>query len=366
MNQPYILYDSTIFDLQKFGGISRYFCEIISRLNIPYDISVHYTKNHYLAQYRISKHYTRIPNFLFKYFEQKIYHKNQKLTRKLLLSSPPYLFHPTYYNLSFLKYIGNNPFVITVHDMTYERLPEYFSGVEATIQLKKEIITKANRIIAISENTKKDIVEILNINPQKIDVIYHGTSMQAPNGQYKLKLPTKYILFIGDRSSYKNFQRLLEAFAIIHQTDKELYLICTGSTFSQEEEQELTRLNITSQTIQISIDDKSLNELYNRATLFVFPSLYEGFGIPILEAYVCDCPVALSNTSCFPEIAGDAGAYFNPYSIESMTETITNIINHPTKRLKLIQAGRERLKRYSWENAVKETEKVYLKASEGL
>ena len=166
-----------------------------------YDISLYYTENYYLAQSKICKHHLHIPGFLFKHFRYKFYRKNQKLTKKLLLSSSPYLFHPTYYDLTFLKYIGDNPFVITVHDMTYERLPEYFSGAEGTIQLKKEIITKANRIIAISENTKKDIVEILNIAPTKIDVIHHGTSIQPPLGRQKLLLPNKYLLFVGDRLS---------------------------------------------------------------------------------------------------------------------------------------------------------------------
>lgn len=361
MKQSYILYDSLIFDLQKHGGISRYFCEIISRLNMPYDISVRYTENHYLAQSKISKHYTPIPHFFFKHFAQRYYHKNQRLTKRLLLETAPYLFHPTYYNLSFLKYIGNNPFVVTVHDMTYERLPEYFSGAKATIQLKKEIITKANRIIAISENTKKDIVEILNIDPKKIDVIYHGTSIQAPIRRHKLSLPNKYLLFVGDRTSYKNFQRLLEAFANIRKTTKDLYLVCTGKPFSLDEQKQISELRVEAQTIQLSVNDENLNELYNRAALFVYPSLYEGFGIPILEAYACNCPVALSNASCFPEIAGNAGIYFNPYSVESMADTIVDVINNKDECSRLIAAGKERLKSYSWEKATQETEKTYRK-----
>ena len=245
--------------------------------------------------------------------------------------------------------------------MTYERLPEYFSGAEGTIQLKKEIITKANRIIAISENTKKDIVEILNIAPTKIDVIHHGTSIQPPLGRQKLLLPNKYLLFVGDRTSYKNFQRLLEAFANIYKNIKDLYLICTGKPFSPEELQQIHKLHIENQTLQFSVNDEDLSELYSRALLFVYPSLYEGFGIPILEAYACNCPVALSNTSCFPEIAGNAGAYFDPYSVEAITDTITAVINNKEERSRLIIAGKERLKLYSWEEAAKKTEMVYQK-----
>lgn len=360
MKQPYILYDSQMFDLQEFGGISRYFCEIISRLNISYDIAVRYSKNHYLSHSKLGKHLRKIPDFIFEHYEQKLYQKNRKFTNKMLQKPVHYVLHPTYYDPYFLKYIGNNPFVITVHDMIYELFPQHFNDSEQIIRQKKELITKASRIIAISENTKRDIVNILNIDPQKIDVIYHSTSMQAPSGKLKLSLPEKYILFIGDRVTYKNFQRLLEAFTSIAKADKALHLICTGKPFNESEIQRIQHLDIERQIIQIPIDDNNLNELYSRALLFVYPSLYEGFGIPILEAYVCDCPVALSNASCFPEIAGNAGAYFDPYSVESIAHTISEYIYDENKRQILVEAGKARLKLYSWEKATTETEKVYL------
>ena len=169
---------------------------------------------------------------------------------------------------------------------------------------------KANRVIAISEYTKKDIIEILKINPEKIDVIYHGTSLRASQ-EHNLSLPEKYILFVGDRTFYKNFQLLLEAFSIVHQKNQYLHLVCTGKPFSDSELQQISNLKIASNTRQITINDKDMSELYSRALLFVFPSYYEGFGIPILEAYACNCPVALSNATCFPEIAGNAGASFH-------------------------------------------------------
>ena len=361
--QPYIIYDSQIFDQQKFGGISRYFCEIISKLQFKYDIAVRYTENHYLSQTKIAKHRLYIPYFLSKQYTQKLYRKNQRLTKKMLQSPIPYLYHPTYYDPSFLKYTGNSPLVVTVHDMIYERFSNLIEGSEEIIRQKREIITKANRIIAISEYTKKDIIDILNIAPEKIDVIYHGTSLR-PSQEHNLPLPEQYILFVGDRTFYKNFQALLEAFSIVHQTNKKIHLVCTGKPFSDSELQQISNYNIASNIIQIATKDKDLNELYSRALLFVYPSYYEGFGIPILEVYACNCPVTLSNTTCFPEIAGDAGAFFNPYSINSIADTIINVISDKSKRTKLIKAGQERLKLYSWEKAARETENVYLKTLE--
>ena len=367
MKKPYILYDSQIFDLQIIGGISRYFCEIISRLQQPFDISIRYSENYYLINSTIARHRIPLPQCLFKRYKDKLLHKNFKYTKNKLKTSSPYLLHATYYEPYFLKYIGNNPFVITVHDMIYERLPDYFSKeeTEQIIQQKKEIISKASRIIAISKNTKKDLVELLHIDQQKIDVIYHGTSMQRFENKITMQLPEKYILFVGSRYSYKNFNRFIEAFSLLAQKDSKLYLICTGNKFSQGEEDKLSKLHIKNKTLQINASDKELSELYTRASLFVFPSLYEGFGIPILEAYACHCPIAISNTSCFPEIAGDAAIYFDPYSVKDIANTIEAIIYNPQKANELIQKGIKRLELYSWEKTVVETEETYKKAIQG-
>ena len=148
MEQPFIVYDSQIFDQQKFGGISRYFCEIMSNLQFNYDIAVRYTENHYLLNSKIKRHGIYIPHLFFKYHQQKLYQSNAKLILKLMQKHAPFVYHPTYYNPLFLKQIGNNPFVITVHDMTYEKYPDLFQDSISIIQQKKEIITKANHIIA--------------------------------------------------------------------------------------------------------------------------------------------------------------------------------------------------------------------------
>lgn len=218
-----------------------------------------------------------------------------------------------------------------------------FQDSISIIQQKKEIITKANHIIAISEHTKKDIIETLGISPQKIDVIYHGCSLQSTISKPNLHLPQRYILFVGDRTSYKNFQRLAEAFSIIHQTDAHLHLICAGKPFSKAESELISRIGIAPHTLQISVNDQHLKELYNRALLFVYPSYYEGFGIPILEAYTCNCPVALSQASCFPEIAENAAAYFDPFSVSSMAEAIKSVIYDEAERTRLILAGKKGL-----------------------
>lgn len=357
-----IFYDNQIFDMQRFGGISRYFCEIIRRLNIKSNIGVRYSTNYYLTTYGLGNHRIPLPRFIFKRCRKRCLENNRKLNRKILNQGNYSLFHPTYYDPYFLKYIGNIPFVVTVHDMIHEKFPSCFSDADEMISRKKEVITHASRIIAISENTKKDIVELLQIDPNRIDVIYHSTSMHPFTGHPSLNLPSKFLLFVGDRAPYKNFQRFINVFSTLNKDDKDLFLICTGVPFSRSEKTFIEQLGISDRVIQLKASDKLLSELYCRTRLFVFPSLYEGFGIPILEAHACHCPIALSNTSCFPEIAGNAGIYFDPYSEESMIESIRSVLYDEKKRQELIAAGNERLKFFSWEKATRLTEKTYLKA----
>ena len=177
--------------------------------------------------------------------------------------------------------------------------------------------------------------------------------MEQACNDLKIKSPCNYLknisFLLAADTHTKTSIRFIEAFSLLTQKDSKLYLICTGNKFSQDEEDKLSKLHIKNKTLQINASDKELSELYTRASLFVFPSLYEGFGIPILEAYACHCPIAISNTSCFPEIAGDAAIYFDPYSVKDIANTIEAIIYNPQKANELIQKGIKRLELYSWE-----------------
>lgn len=364
MKKPQVIYDSQIFDLQKFGGISRYFCEIIPRMNIDFDISVRYSENIHLKESKLCKRRLPIPKWIFNKYESKLLRKNRRLSEHLLQSSSPYLLHATYYEPYFLDQIGSNPYVITVHDMTYEKLPEFFPEEEreTIFEQKKKVVSQAERVIAISQNTKQDIIDLLHIAPEKIDVIYHGTNMQRPLHDSKTNLPERYILYVGTRHSYKNFTGFANAFALLSSKDNSLYAICTGNTFSKDEKKLFETLQIQNKIIQIQASDSLLYTLYNQAEAFVFPSLYEGFGIPILEAYSCSCPTIISNASCFPEIAADAATYFNPHSEKDMADSIANVIYNRSLQDELIQKGTERLNLYSWEKAAQQIQEVYLKA----
>lgn len=360
MNNIPILYDHQIFQTQIFGGISRYFCEIMERIDMDFDISIHYNKNYYLKQTKLGKSRIDIPPCIFKHFDTKLKNANLNFTNKSLVNTPSYLLHPTYYNPYFLERIGHNPFVVTVHDMIHEKFASQFNFVDYAAESKKIILDRASRIIAISENTKKDIIDILHVNPDKIDIIYHGVSTYSGD-ERPIKLPNNYILYVGERGGYKNFDRLLSAFIQLTKDDSNLILICTGRHFRKREITMFKELGIQNKLINISASDAELCYLYKHAKLFVFPSLYEGFGIPILEAYAYQCPIVLSNTSCFPEIAGVAGEFFNPYSIQDIVKAMRKVLYDESRRAELVNLGNERLKQYSWKKATKLTEMTYLK-----
>lgn len=364
-----ILYDHQAFSGQKYGGVSRYFCELMK--NLPnehqFELSLISTENNYIQE---NKNNFRKMNFLpdknFKGKDtilKKLYSLNQYYSTHSIKTNNFDLFHPTSYDNYFLKKL-KKPFIITVHDLINIKYKDKFN-IDDEIGFRMiRLINKANRIIAISENTKNDLVEILNINPDKIDVIYHGYNKQS-NDLFTKKVITsfdKYILFVGARSKYKNFRTFAEAISMLIKIEMNLKLICVGGPFNNEENLLLSKLGIAAQTIALRVNEDTLNHLYSNALLFVFPSLYEGFGMPILEAFANNCPVCLSNTSCFPEIAGNAGAYFDPYDQESILFAVKNIINNNSYAEELVLAGQERLKSFSWEKTAKETICSYYKA----
>ena len=200
---------------------------------------------------------------------------------------------------------------------------------------------------------------------KKIKVIYLGSSLNVDDstiddGQILNKLPEKYILFVGNRATYKNFTFFITSISSLLKSDKDLNLVCAGgSNFSLEEKELFSQLKISKKLFYFSINDKFLTVLYKNAVAFVFPSLCEGFGIPILESFSCGCPNILANTTSLPEIAKDAAIYFKPKDSNSILEAVSKVIYDNDLRQDLIYKGCERLKDFSWEKAVLETLRVY-------
>jgi glycosyltransferase involved in cell wall biosynthesis len=164
---------------------------------------------------------------------------------------------------------------------------------------------------------------------------------------------------VGVRADYKNFNRLIKAYALYHQKFPDVKLVCTSHPFSSQEYSLFEQYGVNDVVLNISANETLMNQLYQNALFFIYPSLYEGFGMPILEAWMNNCPVVLSDASCFPEICGDAGLYFNPNETEEMLASMIIMTEDDGLRKLLIEKGDMRVKEFSWERCAKEHEAVY-------
>jgi glycosyltransferase involved in cell wall biosynthesis len=240
--------------------------------------------------------------------------------------------------------------------MIHERFSNSFPIYDNIAKNKKTLVHKATHIIAVSQNTRNDIVEFLGIHPDKITVVHHGYKQQVEIAE---QIYENYILYVGERKNYKNFIPFLEAIIPLLHANKRLKVVCTGNSFSKEEINLFQEHSISSQLIHVQASDAMLYSLYQHALVFVFPSLYEGFGIPILEAFANNCPVCLSNASCFPEIAQDAALYFDPKDKTSIRDAIQRIVTDDNMRKSLISKGTKKINDYTIDKMVNNTCDVY-------
>ena len=264
-----------------------------------------------------------------------------------------------------IPFLVNSKKVVTIHDLAYF-MPEFNAYLpHDAIYMKcmiKNSCKRANVIIAVSENTKKDIVRILGVNEGKIKVIHSGVSNDfniikskeiLNEVKTKYQLNKKFILFTGGITPRKNVVRLIEAFN--HISDKVPHeLVLTGARgWNNKKENELIEQNDKIKKLGF-VSDEDMPILYNLADLFVYPSLYEGFGLPLLEAMACGCPVISSNSSSIPEVVGNAAKMVDPYDVDALAKAMYEVITTDKLRVELIKKGLDRAKQFSWEKCVRE------------
>ncbi|MDY0096563.1 MAG: glycosyltransferase family 1 protein [Candidatus Vecturithrix sp.] len=384
-----VLYDHQIFEAQKFGGISRYFYELWRHAEIvgfSAQIEIRYGRNAYLLEaneFRSSMQSFDDPwrvflehaNVLGKELILRVKHrlvpgkpwkpilkeKNRHAVLEHFQCHAPDIFHPTYYDPYFLEALQDRPFVLTVFDMIHERFPEYFKLTDRVSANKQRLCRAAARIIAISEQTKRDLIDLFHIDPDKIAVVHLANSISSAQNAPVIALPETYLLFTGSRTIYKNFYFFVRAIADILR-DYNIALVCTGKHFSADDRNFFESLGVQHHVRHIAADDPMLAHLYHQARAFVFPSLYEGFGIPVLEAFACGCPAILSNTPSLQEVGGNAAVYFDPKDITAIQEAVVHVILHENVRTDLIARGYERVKLFSWETTARKTAEVYQRA----
>ena len=357
-NRMKIYYDYQILLGQKYGGISRYFFELASAISRTNDAEVSFCAPLYRSTYfECYFHHHSIRGFFEKHLG--FCNKIDRLSSVLNMKTVNYdIIHPTFYDPYLLgKY--NGKLVITVYDMIQEKLPQYFIK-DKTIENKHTMMEMADHVIAISESTKRDILNVYpDIDENKISVIYIASNFhKMTDDSVADKFPKQYILFVGNRTGYKNFDLFFDSIKPLLEADGSLYLICLGGgKFSANELEKQGVLH--ERIIQMDVNDSILSYGYSHALCFVFPSLYEGFGIPTLEAFACDCPVVLSNTSSMPEVGGNAAVYIDPYDSKDIYAKVRNVIKNESLRKTMVEKGRQQLLKFNWDNIAKQTLECY-------
>lgn len=360
-----ILLDHQTFTNQTYGGISRYFYELFKRFGNTTDsaeTSLLLSNNSYLNSSNHSGLYNFFPNTNFKGKQSLQSLINQTISISKLKSGAFDIFHPTYYNPYFLNYLKGKPFVVTFFDMIHEKFETKYPELKNDPQIfnyKKQLALKATKVIAISESTKNDIIDIYDIPDDNIEVIYLGSSLIFKEEKMQPLVDNIYILFVGNRGLYKNFNYYLQSIAELLKKENILFVCAGGGAFTKSEFEMIAQLGLQKLVKFFPLNDEVLVNLYSNALLFVFPSLYEGFGIPVLEAFSCNCPCLLSDSGSLKEVGGKAALYFNATSYEDINLKLQFLLNSKAERDNLCALGKERLSIFSWDNTFADTLKVY-------
>jgi len=363
-----IAFDQQVFLLQRYGGISRYVCSLAEylsksdRTDTRIVAPLHF--NHALKNSSTPGRRLWLPQLPSKAF-RLVDAASKLLARVELNQFRPQIMHETYFTEHDFK-PGRAARVLTVYDMIHEKFADSFRNAHWTSDAKRIAVNRADHVICISENTRRDLIDLWDIPEAKLSVTHLAADQifeQMPIECNGLPHPRPFVLVVGNRGNYKNFEGFLRAFASLSGISDDVDVICFGGGAVTPREQEIARQNglRPDQVLHVSGDDQKLLRLYHRALAFVYPSIYEGFGIPPLEAMAAGCPVITSNTSSLPEVVGEAGEYFDPNDDADMAEAMLRVLGSAERRQELIGLGRLRHALFSWEKCAMETLGIYEK-----
>ena len=359
-----VAYDHQIFAEQAYGGISRYFFEIARGIQEcdGYEVAIlaPFFVNNYIhgdASLKVwGRHLKRLPRP-----GRLVQRLNGELVRWKLRRESPDIVHETYY-LGRKLAPRKSKTVITVYDMIHEKFPHFFPPGDKTRERKKAAVARADHVICISENTRADLIELLGVDRAKTSVTHlaHSSSKHLTVSSAR-QAGRPYIAYVGVRGGYKNFSGLVQAFAASKLLKENFSITCFGGgEITSAEREAMIRAGLASdQVVHTRGSDELLESVYRGAAAFVYPSLYEGFGLPPLEAMAADCPVACSRTSSMPEVCGDAAEYFDPADPQSIASAIERVVSSTGRRIELIGLGQGQIKKFSWNDCARKTAEVY-------
>ncbi|HTB85360.1 MAG TPA: glycosyltransferase family 1 protein [Candidatus Sulfotelmatobacter sp.] len=355
-----ILFDSRIFQLQQAGGINRYFAEVISGLppewqplvtgtdgfgeNIPKHPRLCVKNPLKFRPARFERHYLQ-------------YWWKPRATRGIRLA------HPTYYDLTsgFSLSDFSCPVVTTVYDMIYALFPKQTDAAEGIRKAQRESVLRADKVVCISKSTENDLLQLIPQAAGKTAVIYLGSSfpvIEEAGASELFEQPT--FLYVGFRGGYKNFLFLLRAFAKAASVVDDIRLQVVGPDLSVEERWQMHFLGITDKvSCTVYPNEAVLQELYRRSVGLLYPSRYEGFGIPPLEAMACGTIPVTANTSSLPEVMGNAGFMLEPADENTWADCIIKLARPFAERASLLEHGRARVKQFSWSECARRHVEIY-------
>ena len=357
-----VLYDGLIYRMQAAGGINRYTASLIGRLPRTFHPSVvvgqaraiHFPSHPNL---RVFRQQVLGPYIVTRAIERLYFHLSTDFKRQRFD-----VVHPTYHFLlaqrSFAAF--HCPVVVTVYDMVHE----LFSRVDilgAPAREKRKAVMAAQAIICVSENTKHDLLERYPSLADKVTVTPLAAAIDARVSYGPEPVPARpYFLYVGSRSSYKNFDGLLAAFAHVTVARPATRLCVVGKPFTRAERTRIAALKLPDRIAHYGfVRDTHLAKLYRCSVCLVYPSLYEGFGLPPLDAMACGTAVIASNRASIPEVVGDAGWLFDPAASGELAAMMLALLDDATARERLIARGRERAKMFSWDTMAAQTIAVY-------
>jgi len=351
--------DEQIFAIQPYGGISRLFAELTRQyltdpqLGVDLDPLQAPIVNRYILddpaltaalQVRGARNQWTALAWYFSHLERR----------------RPDVVHTTFYLPHGLSSARGTKRIVTVYDMIPERMPDTRRRLDL-LTLKRRYIESADHVICISQSTKDDLLDLYGSEKAPTTVVHLGVDARfSPNAPRINDFPEQYLLYVGHRGQYKDAKTLMRAFAAI-ATDFPGYTLvfAGGGPLSREEWALLESLAIAERTTQIDLPDEAMPGAYAHATAFAFPSRFEGFGLPVLEAMACGTPTVLARSTSLPEVGGLAARYFTPGDHEELAEQLAVILSDPQEAARMAAAGIAHAEAFTWNRTARQTADVY-------
>jgi glycosyltransferase involved in cell wall biosynthesis len=358
-----ILYDHQVFSLQDAGGASRYHFELIRNLQAANEVVIELLMglNGSVMPFgalqqvhtRVFGRRTRIKPGVARYAINELFSALIAPLRGRVD-----IYHPTLYRA--LPWVRRRRIVVTHHDCIHERFPTLFPNAASIVEAKRKLFAQADAIVCVSESSRRDLLHFYNVADDKTHVVYHGFSpLPLPEGDAPDRIEP-YLLYVGSRAGYKNFGLLLEAFSRSGLAGNYRLLAVGGGSFTPAEEERIASLKLSgSVTVVPKTDDATLARAYRDAALFIYPSLYEGFGFPPLEAMSLGCPVLVNRTSSLPEVCGDAAFYFDAADPGELSRCLTSILADDQGRAAKLKLGAQQVRLYDWSQTARRTLDLY-------